>query len=187
MTYEEEFWLMIEDPRYLNNLDTGKPRRGHPEGTLRSHVNELDANLIQLQRRWQVTDENMYWKLKLLIHSHDTFKCDSAKGVPIEHPCSHASLGRAFLAAYCDDDDLLNMAQYHDEPYAIWRSATSHGYNQARFDALINRIKDWDLFLLFQIIDGCTIGKGREPLVWLFDELAGRVETWVKADFILAE
>lgn len=42
---------------------------------------------------------------------------------------------------------------------------------------MLSAIKDWNLFLAFTIIDGCTPGKPREPLHWLFREVAGRVES----------
>ena len=78
------------------------------------------------------------------------------------------------------------MVQYHDEPFALWRQVESKGkYNQQRMDALIGNIKDWNLFLAFNIIDGCTEGKSREPLQWLFAELGGKVEsTFTEADII---
>jgi hypothetical protein len=42
---------------------------------------------------------------------------------------------------------------------------------------MLNAIKDWNLFLAFNIIDGCTPGKSREPLRWLFGEVAGQVQS----------
>jgi len=98
--------------------------------------------------------------LKLLIHTHDTFKGEAQQGVAITDHNSHASLARAYLQTFCDDPDLLAMVQYHDEPFALWRQFDAKGkYNQARFDALLSNIKDWNLFLAFNIIDGCTAGK----------------------------
>lgn len=84
--------------------------------------------------------------------------------MPITDPKSHASLARAFLAIHCDAD-LLAMVQYHDEPFALYRQFESKGkHNQDRFSALLKAIHDWNLFLAFCIIDGCTAGKSREPL-----------------------
>jgi hypothetical protein len=78
------------------------------------------------------------------------------------------------------------MVQYHDEPFALYRQVESKGkYNQDRFNALLKAIKDWNLFLAFNIIDGCTAGKSREPLRWLFREVAGKVESkFTEADII---
>jgi len=50
-------------------------------------------------------------------------------------------------------------------------------YNRGRFSALLKAIRDGNLFLAFNIIDGCTPGKSRDPLFWLFHELAGKVES----------
>jgi hypothetical protein len=163
------------DPRYQKNLDWGHPRPGHPEGTVRAHVAEIERNLDALRPR---LSDDEYGKLQLLIHTHDTFKGEAEPGVAITDPRSHASVARAYLASYCDDADLLAMVQYHDEPYALWRQFAGRGkYNRDRLTALLATIKDWDLFLAFNIIDGCTEGKSREPLRWLFGEVSGRVES----------
>ncbi|CAN5226396.1 hypothetical protein BH11PLA2_BH11PLA2_21230 [soil metagenome] len=78
------------------------------------------------------------------------------------------------------------MVQYHDEPFALWRQFESKGkYNAERFATLLKNIQDWNLFLAFNIIDGCTIGKGREPLQWLFREVDGKVQsTFTAADIL---
>ena len=177
------FDAVVEDPRYVANLDWGESRPGHPEGTVRAHISEIEPNLERL--RPNLSDDD-YWKLKLLIHTHDSFKAESQAGVPIADPKSHASLARAFLATHCDDADLLAMVQYHDEPFAVYRQFESKGkYNQERFRAMLDAIRDWNLFLAFNIIDGCTAGKSREPLHWLFREVQGRVQSSVtEADII---
>src|SRR5688572_18751748 len=183
MNYRQALDTVTRDPRYVANLDWGEARPGHPEGTVRAHIAEIEPNLKVL--RPKLTDEE-YWKLKLLIHTHDTFKAEAEPGVPITDPRSHASLARAFLATHCDDPDLLAMVQYHDEPFALYRQFASKGkFNQDRFNSLLQSIRDWNLFLAFNIIDGCTAGKSREPLEWLFREVAGKVESkFTQADII---
>ena len=57
----------------------------------------MEPNLETL--RPKLSDED-YWKLKLLIHTHDSFKAEAQPGVPISDPRSHASLARTFLATY---------------------------------------------------------------------------------------
>ncbi|HEY7330789.1 MAG TPA: hypothetical protein VH592_24320 [Gemmataceae bacterium] len=183
MDYRAVFDAIVADLRYQANLDWGEARPGHPEGTVRAHIAEIERNLEVLKPQLSEPD---YWKLKLLLHTHDAFKRDSQPGVPIAHPRSHASLARAFLSEFCDDGDMLAMVQYHDEPYALWRQVETKGsYNQERFAALLNNIKDWNLFLAFNIIDGCTDGKDREPLRWLFEQVAGKVESQFTARDIL--
>lgn len=203
MDYAAAFRALIADPRYQKNIEWGEPRSGHPEGTVSAHIAELEANLELLfvplwrgellksrasltQSEAQLTESD-YWKLKLLIHSHDTFKAESKSGVAISHPASHASLARAFLAEYCDDADLLEMVQFHDEPFALWRQVQTKGAcDTERMTALLNRISDWGLFLAFLIIDGCTEGKSRESLVWFFKELEGRVSSRFSAADIIS-
>ena len=170
---------MVRDERYLQNLDWGEPRFGHPEGSLRAHMADLERNATRMLPLLSEVDG---WRLRLLIHSHDTFKPDAGEEAKIVDPDSHASLARKFLAEFCPDDaDLLNMVQFHDEPYALWRQERHGKLNRARLDALFSLIQNWDLFLAFLIVDGCTVGKGREPLHWFFGEAASRVEAQVTA------
>src|SRR3982751_243466 len=103
--YESAFHVLTADPRYQRNLDWGEARPGHPEGSIRAHIAELEQNLAKL--RLKLSDEE-YWKLRLLIHTHDTFKPDADPAASFISPQSHASLARAFLAGYCQDEELLN-------------------------------------------------------------------------------
>ena len=171
------------DQRYQQNIQWGQPRPGHPEGAIRQHIQELEVNLEQLRPR--ISDDDV-WKLRILIHTHDTFKPEAQQDVPISHPRSHASLARQFLQEYISDDDLLAMVQLHDEPYALWhKHRAGRNYDQ-RLDALFSAIMDWDLFLTFLIIDGCTAGKSREPLIWFFSRIDGRVSTRVTTEWLVA-
>lgn len=172
-TLSQIFSDITSDKRYIQNLDWGKPRRGHPEGTVRAHINELELNLDVLQPEISRDD---FWKLRILIHVHDSFKAKSSKGVAITDPRSHASLATDFLRSHCDDSDLLNMVQFHDEPYALWRQQRFRkSCNQNRLDALVELIEDWKLFLIFTAIDGVTAGKSPDPLYWAAETIASRV------------
>ena len=79
------------------------------------------------------------------------------------------------------------MVQYHDENYALYQQWAGKGsYNRARFEALLNTIQDWDLFLVFTIIDGWTEGKDLAKLRWFIVEVGQfrptRVDqSWVPA------
>ena len=175
LDYKQIFDAITSDPRYQRNLDWGEARPGHPEGTVRAHIAELDRNLESLRHKLSEWD---YWRLRVIIHSHDTFKGEAQPHAPITASGSHASLARAFLADFCADDDMLAIVQFHDEPYALWRQVASKGkFNQQRLTALLVAIRDWNLFLAFNIIDGCTEGKGRAPLQWFFEQVAGKVRS----------
>lgn len=180
--YERAFAAVTRDERYLAHLDWGQPRRGHPEGTIRAHIDELERNLQRLRPR---LSEEEACKLRLLIHTHDTFKAEGQAGVPIAHPRSHASLARAFLAEFCQDEDLLAMVQWHDEPYALYQQQKHRASIDAdRFEELLAAIRDWNLFTAFLVIDGCTAGKDRGSLQWFLAEIEGRVESTFTAEDI---
>jgi hypothetical protein len=175
---------VMADPRYITNTEYGRPRSGHPEGTVKAHIAELEANLEALKPR--IADAQTYWKLKFLIHVHDTFKADATRDVPILDPCSHASLAKAFAAELTDNPDLLNIIQFHDENYALWRQVAQSGsYDPQRFATLLEAIQDWDLFLLFLIVDGCTKGKERSKLAWFMKEVKQYKHTVVDESWIL--
>jgi len=184
-SYEKLFDTITQDPRYLENLDWGEPRSGHPEGSIRAHIAELDRNVEALRDR---LTEDEYWKMRVLVHVHDAFKAEAKEGVPILDPRSHASLARAFLESFEVDPDLLAMVQFHDEPYALWLQLKSrYRYNEKRFTDLLAAIHDWNLFTAFLIVDGCTAGKSREPLQWFLAEIAGKVRSNFGEEDILGE
>jgi hypothetical protein len=164
---KEIYQKIVASPRYLANIEYGQPRRGHAEGTVRAHIAELDKNLETLKLT-RGLDFSTYWKLKLLIHVHDSFKAESKRDAPIMDPQSHASLARQFLSEHTSDSDLLNIVQYHDVGYAVYRKYKDTGrLNESRLEEALGKIKDVDLFLLFAIIDACTASKGREMISWL--------------------
>jgi hypothetical protein len=171
------------DERYQTNLDWGEPRAGHAEGSVRNHIADLERNLLRLRHR---LSDDQAARLRLIIHTHDTFKAQAKRGVPIRDPRSHASLARSFLAEFCNNEDLLAMVQWHDEPYALWqRWRQRFQIDEQRLQQLLNAIEGWDLFLAFQIIDGCTASKSREPLRWFFAVIADRVPSRLTVDDLL--
>lgn len=181
--YEQALLACLKDPRYLENLDWGQPRSGHPEGTIRAHIAELEENLEQLLPKLA---EEEAWKLRLLVHTHDSFKPQAKRGVPITHPESHASLARQFLAEFIADLDLLNMVQFHDEPYALWRQARKRERcSEERLTALFDTIEDLELFVAFNLVDACTEGKDREPIAWWLDCVEDRLQRPPR--FVLAD
>lgn len=168
------------DLRYLQNLDWGVPRPGHDEGTVRAHIVELERNLVSLAPKLSPIQVD---RLRLLIHTHDTFKAQAVEGVPIEDPRSHASLAAAFLAEFSPAPDLLAMVQNHDVPFALWRQFKQRGqFNAGRLQHLLDAIADWDTFVAFLIIDGCTGSKSPEPVRWFLTLLAGHIPTRWKVE-----
>ncbi len=62
--YRQILYAIKRDARYAANLDWGEPRPGHPEGTVRDHLAEVEPNLDAL--RPKLSDDE-YWKLMLLF------------------------------------------------------------------------------------------------------------------------
>jgi hypothetical protein len=175
---------VVTDPRYIKNVEYGEPRSGHPEGKVKSHIADLEANLEVLKPR--LSSEADYWKLKFLIYVHDTFKAEAEPDTPVLNPRSHASLAKGFAAEFTDDKDLLNMIQFHDENYALWKQFARNGsYDSRRFQLLLDTIQDWNLFLAFTIVDGCTAGKERSKLAWFIDEVNQHKNTNVNESWVL--
>jgi hypothetical protein len=172
------------DPRYLKNIEYGEPRDGHPEGKVKFHIADLEANLKILRKRG-VSDGD-YWKLEFIIHVHDSFKAEAQRETPTLHPQNHASLAKGYASQFTDDADLLNMIQFHDENYNLWLGYLQTGdYDRGRFQNLLNIIKNWDLFLVFLIIDGCTEGKDLAKLSWFIDEVRKHKKTLVDCSWII--
>jgi hypothetical protein len=175
---------IMADPRYQKNIEYGEPRSGHPEGKIKFHIAELEENLEKLVVRGISAEQ--YWKLKFLIHVHDTFKADAIPNSRILNPSSHASLARKFAAEFIQDEDLLNMIQLHDVNYALWQQFRHTGsYDLARLQHLLDTIQDWELFMLFLIIDGSTRGKERSKLLWFMREAAKYKDTVVDESWVL--
>lgn len=174
---------VLADPRYQKNIEYGEPRSGHPEGKVRFHIAELESNLEKLAPR---ISEEQYWKLKFLIHVHDTFKSDAIPNSRIESSNSHSSLARKFASEFTEEADLLAMIQFHDLNFALWKQRVARGaYDSIRFSALLDSIKDWDLFLMFLIVDGCTRGKDPEILRWFVAEVRKHKQTTVDESWLL--
>jgi hypothetical protein len=130
--------------------------------------------------------EEQYWKLKFLIHVHDTFKSDAIPNSRIESPHSHSSFARKFASDFTDEADLLAMIQFHDLNYALWKQFEARGaYDAKRFSRLLDTILDWDLFLMFLIIDGSTTGKDPERVRWFIGEVRKHKDTIVDESWLL--
>lgn len=165
---------VIKDPVYLKNIEYGKPRDGHPEGTLKAHIEELLTNVAKLD---EGVDDWMLQRLVFLVHVHDTFKANALSGSPITHPQSHASLAVAYAKQHTEDRGILNTLQFHDLNWAMWQKAKKMGgmlsIGQRReieeLVALLNY--DLPLYLLFTLVDGCVPGKEGDKAFWFIGQV----------------
>ena len=161
---------IARDPELLRGLAWGEPRAGHPEGTVGRHV----AELLRTVDRWGETGERRA-ALRFLALVHDSLKyrvCDSRPKRGENH---HAMRARRFAERHTGDERLLATIELHDVPYALWRRLRRTGrLQEERFEDMISRVPDVELFTRFVELDGSTPGKQREPLRWFQRELASR-------------
>jgi hypothetical protein len=161
---------LLEDPVLREGLAWGKPRRGHPEGTVGAHV----ADLLETIDRWGETGRRRE-ELRFLSLVHDSLKYRVNNWLPRTGENHHATRARRFAEAYTGDERLLATIEQHDRPYNIWRKAKRKGrQDDEALDEMIERIPDLDLFVRFVELDGSTEGKTPEPVQWLKAELARR-------------
>jgi hypothetical protein len=151
-------------------LAWGKPRRGHPEGSVGEHV----ADLLQTIERWGETGKRRE-ELRLLALVHDSLKYQVSNWRPRTGENHHATRARRFAERYTDDERLLATIEHHDRPYNIWRKSRRPG-RRAEHDLneMLERIPDKALFLRFIELDGSTEGKNQEPIHWFRAELGRR-------------
>jgi hypothetical protein len=161
---------VLADPVLREGLAWGKPRRGHPEGTVGSHV----ADLLDTIDRWGESGSRRE-ELRFLAIVHDSLKYRVNNWLPRTGENHHATRARRFAERYTGDERLLATIEQHDRPYNIWRKTQRKGRpDDHAVNEMIDRIPDLDLFLRFVELDGSTEGKNHEPIRWLKSELAQR-------------
>jgi len=161
---------VAEDPQLLAGLAWGKPRKGHPEGTVGAHVADLLATIDRGDPPPQTRR-----LLRFITLVHDAFKYQVHEWLPKTGGNHHAARARRFAEGFTDDFRLLETIQYHDGPYAIWRKMRRRGkLDEERFARMMERVPDPELFLLFIELDGSAEGKDPEPIRWFRDELRRR-------------
>ena len=161
---------VTEDPELLAGLAWGKPRKGHPEGTVGTHV----ADLLETIER-DGYSEAIRSQLRFIALVHDSFKYRVHEWLPKTGANHHATRARRFAERFTDDERLLATIQYHDGPYAIWRKMKRRGtLDERRFEHMLGDVPDPELFLRFIELDGSTEGKKPEPIRWFRGELERR-------------
>jgi len=150
---------LARDPAMLRGLAWGRPRPGHPEGSVGTHVRDLLAAITEPAGRRR--DE-----LRFLALVHDALKHqvrpDAAFSLDNDQ---HGVLARRFAERYIDDPRVLATLELHDEPYRIWCTHPPDG--RSALEGLLARIPDLSLFVRFVELDGSTKGKDARPVHWV--------------------
>jgi len=161
---------LAEDPVLREGWAWGRPRPGHPEGSVGAHVSDL---LGQIDR-WQETGARRA-ELRFLALVHDALKHQVRDWLPRSGENHHAMRARRHAERYTSDERLLSTLELHDRPYALWRRLRRRGeLDERAFARMLERVIDPPLFLRFVELDGSTEGKNPEPVRWLETELRRR-------------
>lgn len=158
--------LLLDQPLVQEGMLWGVPRYGHPEGEVYKHVKEVLANIDLLSIS---TKDREYLRLITLIH--DTFKFQEDKSRPRNWQRHHAVLARDFMRDFTTDQLLLNLIQYHDEAYYIWRDTAIYKEQEradTRMERLLTKIMGRNqLYYLFFKCDSQTGDKNPAPVKWV--------------------
>jgi hypothetical protein len=161
---------LIADTELQEGLAWGKPRSGHPEGSVGAHV----ADLLETIDRWGETRPRRA-ELRFLALVHDSMKYRVRDWLPKIGANHHAMRARRFAERYTSEERLLATIEQHDRPYALWRKMRrTRRVDEKGLERMLERIPDRDLFLRFVELDTSTEGKRPEPVEWLREELQRR-------------
>ncbi|MGB0862264.1 MAG: hypothetical protein ACPG19_00735 [Saprospiraceae bacterium] len=153
----------------------GKPRRGHPEGAVINHIQEVLTNVENLN-----VEASLREQLRLVTILHDTFKYKEVFGQPRDWSMHHAVLARQFAEKYIEDQGLLDVIEWHDDAYYCWR-AKKNGRSLEKSShclrSLFDRLGDnLELYFLFFKCDTQTGDKTQEPLNWFGERVMEELE-----------
>jgi hypothetical protein len=161
---------LARDERLLKGLAWGKPREGHPEGSVGAHVSAL----LRTLEGWKLPEE-LRSDLRFIALLHDSLKGEVKGWLPKTGENHHAMRARRLAEGYTGDERLLATIEQHDRPYAIWRKMRRKGQlDEAAFEEMLARIPDPELLLRFVELDGSSEAKDQEPIRWLRGELEKR-------------
>ena len=168
---------ITSDPRYQRNLDWGKSRPGHPEGTVRAHIAEVDRNLETLRAKVSDTD---YWRLRVLIHTHDTFKGRGRSAV-FTSPHPRATLRWPVLSSR-SSATTGTCRRWFSITTSLSRCGDSlkprGTFNQERHGGASHEHSRLERLSRFQHCGRLYRGgKTEQPLLWLFQQVAGKVQS----------
>lgn len=161
---------LARDPVLARGLAWGKPRRGHPEGSVAAHVRDLLATIEGWGEAGRRRSE-----LRFLSLVHDSLKFEVSNWRPKSGENHHAMRARRFAERYTDDERLLAAIELHDRPYGLWRRRPRRlTLDEREIERIIERVPDLDLFARFLELDASTEGKNPEPVRWFEEELESR-------------
>lgn len=159
---------LLSEPEFRQGLLWGKPRFGHPEGTIALHINEVLDNIDKLP-----IQEYERTTLRLVAIAHDTFKNKEDRTIPRNWNMHHSVIAKNFMKKYSNDPVLLQTIELHDEPFYCWlhmhRGETELA--EQRLQKLLRQTINFNMLYLFFVCDTLTGDKVLAPLLWLEERL----------------
>lgn len=159
---------ILADPELQKGLAWGKPRPGHPEGSVQLHVEEVLKNFDEAPK---VNRE----PLRLIALIHDSFKYKVDRTKPRSGENHHGMIARRFAEKYITDKRTLDIIELHDEAYNAWSKGNRDGdWNKAerRAQKLIQRLDmSIYLYIAFYKADNETGDKQGENFSWFLDQM----------------
>lgn len=155
----------------LTGLGWGRPRRGHPEGSVAAHVEDL---LRKLDDAGERGERRQLLRFVALVHDSFKYQVDQRRAKHGEN--HHATRARRFAERFTSDERILSIIELHDRPYAVWRRRRggSRPVGVGGLEVMLERLPDRALFVRFVELDGSTEGKSPEPLRWFLEALERR-------------
>lgn len=161
---------IISDPEFIEGAQYGKPRKGHPEGQVAYHIEEVLQNVD----KFSTPDLREYLRLIALIH--DTFKNKVDNNKPKAGMNHHAMIARKFAEKFIQiPEDVLDVIELHDEAYNAWQQGGRKGnwYKaEDRARLLLGKLKTDEriaLYMLFYKCDNMTGDKEQDNYDWFVE------------------
>jgi len=170
---------IAEHPDWLEGIEFGRPRHGHPEGQVKFHIAAVLGNVERF-----FGDTILRHDLRLITLIHDSFKyrVDKSKSRCGEN--HHGMIARRFAESIIDDESVLDVIELHDDAYNSWQCGNRDGrWDKAerRATTLVDRLgKNIDLYLAFYRCDNFTEGKESNCFEW-FDDFVANIQNETSA------
>src|SRR6478752_4412207 len=93
-------------PRWQTGVEWGRPRHGHPEGLIKSHIAVVLENVDRLY-----PDDPQRGTLRLIALIHDAFKHEVNLDEPRTGENHHGMIARRFAEGFVQDEEILDVVE----------------------------------------------------------------------------
>ena len=156
---------IVAVPEWLEGVVWGKPRPGHPEGKVVSHIRDVLNNIDRF-----FSNSSDRSRLRLVALIHDPFKYKENRTETEARKRSHGYLAWDFAERYINDKGVLKVIELHDEAYKAWQLLAQPGKQavaEQRATELMTQLDyHLDLFMRFYLCDHRTGDKSVTHYEW---------------------